>query len=197
MSMKTALTTDTSRMDYDVLVAGAGPVGLMLATELVLAGARVLVVERREELDTSVKAGAINTASAEAFDRRGLLPALEAVIQPLFPDASKAVGSRQPPSVGHFGGIQVPADPVDEKDPSLRDRIPAGPFLQVPQVEVERVLGQRAAELGADVRRGVEVRGFDTEAAVWSGAWQASSFLAQTPRSRADRRWPPWRGQSA
>jgi 2-polyprenyl-6-methoxyphenol hydroxylase-like FAD-dependent oxidoreductase len=163
MSMKTALTTDTSRMDYDVLVAGAGPVGLMLATELVLAGARVLVVERREELDTSVKAGAINTASAEAFDRRGLLPALEAVIQPLFPDASKAVGSRQPPSVGHFGGIQVPADPVDEKDPSLRDRIPAGPFLQVPQVEVERVLGQRAAELGADVRRGVEVRGFDTD----------------------------------
>src|SRR5580693_9413518 len=165
MSITNALTTDTSRMDYDVLVAGAGPVGLMLATELVLAGARVLVVERREELDTSVKAGAINTASAEAFDRRGLLPALEAVIQPLFPDASKAVGSRQPPSVGHFGGIQVPADPVDEKDPSLRDRIPAGAFLQVPQVEVERVLGQRAAELGADVRRGVEVRGFDTDEA--------------------------------
>jgi 2-polyprenyl-6-methoxyphenol hydroxylase-like FAD-dependent oxidoreductase len=165
MSIKNALTTDTSRMDYDVLVAGAGPVGLMLATELQLAGARVLVVERREELDTAVKAGAINAASAEAFDRRGLLPALEAVLQPLFPDASKAAGSRQPPSVGHFGGIQVPADPVDEKDLSLRDRIPAGPYLQVPQVEVERVLGQRAEELGADVRRGVEVRGFDTDEA--------------------------------
>src|SRR6202042_3781588 len=89
----TALTTDAtdptrttraSGMDYDVLVAGAGPVGLMLATELRLAGARVLVVERREELDTSVKAGGINTASAEAFDRRGLLPALEAVLRPLF-----------------------------------------------------------------------------------------------------------------
>ena len=87
MSAKTALTTDTNRMDYDVLVAGAGPVGLMLATELQLAGARVLVVERLEEIDTAAKAGAINTASAEAFERRGLLPALEAALRRLFPDA--------------------------------------------------------------------------------------------------------------
>jgi 2-polyprenyl-6-methoxyphenol hydroxylase-like FAD-dependent oxidoreductase len=169
----TALTTDiadptdharASGMDYDVLVAGAGPVGLMLATELRLAGARVLVAERREEVDTSVKAGGINTASAEAFERRGLLPALEAVLQPLFPDAPEA-GLRKPQSVGHFGGIQVPADPVDEEDPTLRGRGPAGPYLQVPQFEVERVLGQRAAELGVEVRRGVEVRGFDADEA--------------------------------
>jgi 2-polyprenyl-6-methoxyphenol hydroxylase-like FAD-dependent oxidoreductase len=148
-------------MDYDVLVAGAGPVGLMLATELQLVGARVLVVERRDELDTALKAGAINTAAAEAFERRGLLPALEAVLTRLFPDAPKAAGSRRPPSVGHFGGIQVPAAPVDEEDPSLRGRGAAGWYLQVPQAEVERILGARAAELGVEVRRGVEVRGFD------------------------------------
>src|ERR1700722_13458092 len=68
----------TTEMDYDVLVAGAGPVGLMLATELRLAGVRVLVIERRTELDTAGKAGAINTAAAEAFERRGLLAALQA-----------------------------------------------------------------------------------------------------------------------
>jgi 2-polyprenyl-6-methoxyphenol hydroxylase-like FAD-dependent oxidoreductase len=67
---------------------------------------------------------------------------------------------RRPSSVGHFGGIQVPADPVDTGDPSLRGRGPAW-YVQVPQIEVERVLGQRAAELGVDVRRGVEVAGFD------------------------------------
>jgi 2-polyprenyl-6-methoxyphenol hydroxylase-like FAD-dependent oxidoreductase len=165
MPMKTALTTDTSRTDFDVLVAGAGPVGLVLATELRLAGARVLVVERREDLDTAVKAGAINTAAAEALERRGLLPALEAVLRRLFPDAPRAAGSRRPPSVGHFGGIQVPADPVDEEDPSLRGHGAAGWYLQVPQVEVERILGERAAELGVEVRRGVEVRGFDADEA--------------------------------
>ncbi|GAB3989030.1 FAD-dependent monooxygenase [Actinoallomurus acanthiterrae] len=150
------------RMDHDVLVVGAGPVGLMLATELRLAGARVLVVERREELDTAVKAGAINIASAEAFERRGLLPALEAVVRRLYPDAP---GSGRAPSVGHFGGIQVPADPVDEEDPSLRGRGPDGWYVMVPQAEVERILGQRAAELGVEVRRGVEVRGFDADEA--------------------------------
>lgn len=162
MSTKTTPTTG-DRTDYDVLVAGAGPVGLVLATELRLAGIRVLVVERREELDTAVKAGAINTASAEAFERRGLLPALEAVLRRMSPGASKAAGPRRPPSVGHFGGIQVPAEPVDEEDPDLRGRGPRGWYLQVPQVEVERVLGERAAELGVEIRRGVEVRGFDAE----------------------------------
>jgi 2-polyprenyl-6-methoxyphenol hydroxylase-like FAD-dependent oxidoreductase len=146
----------STKMDYDVLVVGAGPVGLILATELQLAGVRVVVVERRWELDTAIKAGAINTASVEAFERRGLLPALEAV------EGQPGEG-RRPPFVGHFGGIQVPAEPVDEEDPSLRGRGAAGWYLQVPQVEVERILGERAAELGVEVRRGIEVRGFDAE----------------------------------
>ena len=144
----------STKMDYDVLVVGAGPVGLMLATELQLAGVRVVVVERRTELDTAIKAGAINTASAEAFERRGWLPALEAV------EGER----RRPSSVGHFGGIQVPADPVDKEDPSLRGRGPAW-YVIVPQVEVERILGERAAELSVEVWRGVEVRGFDAEEA--------------------------------
>jgi 2-polyprenyl-6-methoxyphenol hydroxylase-like FAD-dependent oxidoreductase len=153
------MTTET---DYDVLVAGAGPVGLMLATELRLAGVRVLVVERRNEPDPAGKAGAINTAAAEAFERRGLLTALQA--REVTMKAGTAPGPagerRRPSSVGHFGGIQVPADPVDRSDPSLRGRGPAW-YVQVPQIEVERVLGRRAAELGVEVRRGVEVTGFD------------------------------------
>jgi 2-polyprenyl-6-methoxyphenol hydroxylase-like FAD-dependent oxidoreductase len=152
----------TTEMDYDVLVAGAGPVGLMLATELRLAGVRVLVAERRTELDPAGKAGAINTAAAEAFERRGLLAALQA--REVTMKAGAAPGPpgerRRPSSVGHFGGIQVPADPVDTDDPSLYGRGPSW-YVQVPQVEVERVLGQRAAELGVEVRRGVEVAGFE------------------------------------
>lgn len=155
MREETKMSTTT---DYDVLVAGAGPVGLMLAAELRLAGVRVLVVERRTELDTALKAGAFNTASAEAFERRGLLSAMQTVQgrQPLQGEHRRA------PSVGHFGGIQVPADPVDEEDPSLRGRGPDW-YVQVPQAEVERILGERAAELGVEVRRGAEVCGFDAE----------------------------------
>ncbi len=152
-------------IDYDVLVAGAGPVGLMLAAELQLAGTRVLVVERREELDSAIKAEGINAASAEAFDRRGLLPALLALHRP-FTNAPEAVGSERPRFAGHFGGIQVPADPVDDDDPALRDRGPAGwGPLQVPQVEVEQILGQRAAQLGVELRRGVAVRDFEEDEA--------------------------------
>jgi 2-polyprenyl-6-methoxyphenol hydroxylase-like FAD-dependent oxidoreductase len=143
---------------YDVLVAGAGPVGLMLATELRLAGVRVLVVERRTEPDTAIKAGAINTASAEAFERRGLLPAVQAGEG----RQQFRAGERRAPSVGHFGGIQVPAGPVDEDDPSLRGRGPAW-YVQVPQLEVERILAQRAADLGVELRRGAEVCGFDAD----------------------------------
>ncbi|GAA2840699.1 FAD-dependent monooxygenase [Crossiella cryophila] len=148
----------STRLDYDVLVAGGGPVGLLLATELRLAGVRVLVVERLRELDTTNKAGAINTASVAAFERRGLLPALLAAAeQSPFLDKGK-----RSPFVGHFGGILVPAAPVDPDDPSLRGHGPDW-YLHIQQIELERFLGQYATELGLEVRRGVEVTGFEAD----------------------------------
>ncbi|MFD8289621.1 FAD-dependent monooxygenase [Streptomyces lavendulae] len=67
--------------DTDVVVAGGGPVGLMLACELRLGGARVVLVERRTDVDPTIKAGSINTPTAEAFHRRGMLPAIAEVQQ--------------------------------------------------------------------------------------------------------------------
>jgi 2-polyprenyl-6-methoxyphenol hydroxylase-like FAD-dependent oxidoreductase len=69
-----ALTTFEKQWDADVLVVGAGPVGLMLACELKLGGASVIVLERLTGIDQTVKAGSLNTAAAEALYRRGLLP---------------------------------------------------------------------------------------------------------------------------
>ncbi|MFF4532300.1 FAD-dependent monooxygenase [Streptomyces sp. NPDC001407] len=158
-------------MDYDVVVAGAGPVGLMLACELRLAGVDVLVVERLTEVDTTIKAGAINSPTAEAFYRRGLLPALREIQEKSLSGVTSFVRqrvaagdgppARAPRFAGHFAGIMLSADLLDEADPDLAAAGPAGEVGLVPQEALERLLGRHAAELGVEVRRGAELTGLD------------------------------------
>jgi 2-polyprenyl-6-methoxyphenol hydroxylase-like FAD-dependent oxidoreductase len=77
-----SLDPSKEAMDYDVVIAGAGPVGLLLACELRLAGVSVLVLEKLEDPNLPIKTGAIggralNIPSIEVFYRRALLPALK------------------------------------------------------------------------------------------------------------------------
>ncbi|MGK5638847.1 FAD-dependent oxidoreductase [Streptomyces sp. URMC 126] len=159
--------------EHDVVVAGAGPVGLTLACELALAGTRVLVLERRTEVDRTIKAGAINTPSAEAFYRRGLLPALaEIQKEALGRFSSFAAGVRAagepapvpaPRFAGHFAAIPLQAALLDASDPEFGDPGPAAAVGLVPQEPLERLLAERAAALGVEVRRGVTVTGLDAD----------------------------------
>src|SRR4051794_28417497 len=59
--------------EHAVVIAGGGPTGLMLAAELALAGADVVVVERRatQDLDGS-RAGGLHIRTMEALDQRGV-----------------------------------------------------------------------------------------------------------------------------
>src|SRR6476619_707820 len=59
--------------DHEVVIAGGGPTGLMLAAELTLAGTDVVVVERRadQELDGS-RAGGLHARTIEVLDQRGV-----------------------------------------------------------------------------------------------------------------------------
>ncbi|WKK23616.1 FAD-dependent oxidoreductase [Streptomyces olivoreticuli] len=158
-------------MNYDVVVAGAGPVGLMLACELRLAGVDVLVVERLTEVDTTVKAGAINSPTAEALYRRGLLPELEEIQRENLERFASFTRQRmatdgQPPArapkfAGHFAGIMLSGDLLDEADPDLTAAGPAGEVGFIPQISLELLLARRAAELGVELRRGVELTGLD------------------------------------
>jgi len=60
--------------DHAVVIAGAGPTGLMLAGELALAGVDVAIVERRpnQELAGS-RAGGLSSRTLEVFDQRGIV----------------------------------------------------------------------------------------------------------------------------
>ncbi|NYI90036.1 2-polyprenyl-6-methoxyphenol hydroxylase-like FAD-dependent oxidoreductase [Amycolatopsis endophytica] len=151
-------------MDFDVVISGGGPVGLMLAGELRLGGASVLVVERRTAIDPTVKAGSINVTTAEVLYRRGLLGPLAEEMRLAVEQVKKMLSDRKTapaPMIGHFAGIMVGRDPVDLADPAFRDAGPAAELTLVGQQAVERVLEEHARSLGAVVRRGAEVTGFD------------------------------------
>lgn len=150
--------------DVDVTVAGAGPVGLVLAAELALAGATVQVLERRTEPDEGMKAGAINVPTAEALDRRGLLPAAERIqreqLLRVGPFDRRTGGGRRttrPRFTGHFAGMVLDPDLVDWSDPDLAAHTAVAGARMVPQRELEELLAAHVARLGVTVRRGVEV----------------------------------------
>jgi choline dehydrogenase-like flavoprotein len=80
-STKERFMPECQPVSHDVVIAGAGPVGLFLACELRLAGCSVLVLEKTEDPRSPLKVlpfglRGLSVPSAEAFDRRGLLDAL-------------------------------------------------------------------------------------------------------------------------
>lgn len=98
---------------YDVLIAGAGPIGLFLACELALAGASVLVLEREPDAKSPWKTmplgmRGLNTVSVEALYRRGLL---SRVVDGERPSGFKKTEGFQ--FAGHFAGLGLNANKFD------------------------------------------------------------------------------------
>jgi 2-polyprenyl-6-methoxyphenol hydroxylase-like FAD-dependent oxidoreductase len=76
------MTFHESQPTYDVIISGAGPVGLFLACELALAKCSVLVIEKADSPYSPLKQlpfgiRGLSSLSVEGLDRRGLLEALE------------------------------------------------------------------------------------------------------------------------
>ncbi|WP_067562846.1 FAD-dependent monooxygenase [Nocardia acidivorans] len=125
-------------MTHDVIIAGAGPVGLMLAGELGLAGIRPLVLERLAEPSTEHKANGLVGQVVPMMDRRGLYERLGGPPGPPQPNAN------------YFMFAALPLDL------SLLERSPVY-NLAVPQPRIVEVLRDRALELGAEILWGTEI----------------------------------------
>ncbi|OEV05095.1 FAD-dependent monooxygenase [Streptomyces oceani] len=121
---------------FDVIIVGGGPAGLFLACELRLAGARPLVLERRPEADPADKAHGLAGQAVRLLDHRGLF------------ERCGGRGAPEPAPGFYFGGLPLPLHTLGEENPMY--------LLPVNQRDLERVLAERAAELGAEVRRGHE-----------------------------------------
>lgn len=153
---------------FDVVIAGAGPVGLFLACELRLAGVSVLVLEQACDPHTSLKQLPFGMRglwgpSVEAFHRRGLLeqvasqPRMDGQPRPGSMDA----GSQRRGPAGHFAGLQFDYANIDASRWPYRLPGPADAQLGVEMAHLERVLAGRALSLGAEIRRGHGVEGFE------------------------------------
>ena len=159
---------------YDVIIAGAGPVGLFLASELRLAKLSVLVLEKAEDPHSPLKQLPFGMRglwgpSIEAFYRRGLLDPIAsqpradgAQGQPAQPrPGPMASGSERRGPAGHFAGIPFDHSHIDTSRWPYRIAGPGDTQLGAAMEHLERVLAAHALSVGVEIQRGHGVSGFD------------------------------------
>jgi 2-polyprenyl-6-methoxyphenol hydroxylase-like FAD-dependent oxidoreductase len=125
-------------MGHAVVIAGAGPTGLMLAGELALAGVDVAIVERRASQDlVGSRSGGLQSRTIEMLDQRGI--------------ADRFLAEGQKAQVVGFGWHKL-----DISD--FPTRHPYG--LGLWQNHFERILARWVGELAIPIYREREVTGF-------------------------------------
>lgn len=147
--------------EHAVVIAGGGPTGLMLAAELALAGVDAAIVERRLNQDVAgSRAGGLHARTLEELDQRGIA------------DRFVSQGKK------HFV-VPFPGTMLDRSDLPTRHNYSLGLW----QEQIERTLGDWAAELRVPIYRGEEVTGFaqddaGVDVALKSGRTLRARYLA-------------------
>lgn len=148
---------------YDVIISGAGPVGLFLAGELALAGCSVLLLEKTENPRSPLKQlpfgiRGLSAPSVETLYRRGLLNELDLHKRLKNPHQHAKQGAQR--QGGHFAGIPFLDGNIDAAQWKYRLPGSTATSLISEMAEIESVLARRAEALGVTIRRGMGVTGF-------------------------------------
>jgi 2-polyprenyl-6-methoxyphenol hydroxylase-like FAD-dependent oxidoreductase len=126
-----------------IVIVGAGPVGLMLAAELCLAGVRPVVLERLPERNPVPRANGLVGQVVRVLDHRGLYQRFTGATTP-----------PRPVPAYMFGGLPLLLGDWSDNPMCV---------LPLPQWDLENGLQERVTELGGRIRRGHEVTGFDQD----------------------------------
>src|SRR5277367_1829645 len=153
---------------YDVIVSGAGPVGLFLACELALSKCSVLILEKGGNPHSPLKQlpfgmRGLSTPTIEALYRRGLLDELEVHKRLRNPHKTSTLeGPRR--QGGHFAGIPFLDGNIDSSQ--WRYRLPSSTDTNLisEMEELESVLARRAEALGVEIKRGLAITDFQQNA---------------------------------
>jgi len=172
--------------DHDVVIAGGGPTGLMLAAELALANVDVVIVESRPSQDLDGrKAGGLHARTTELLDQRGVA------------ERFVAAGQRYP-----FVGFAGTA--LDISDLPTRHNY----MLALWQVEFERIMATWLDELEVPIVRSREVTEFaqhseGIDVKLSDGSSFAAEYLVgcdggrSAVRKRAGIEFPGWDATSS
>jgi 2-polyprenyl-6-methoxyphenol hydroxylase-like FAD-dependent oxidoreductase len=131
--------------DTDVLIAGAGPIGLTAAIELARNGIGCRIVDPLLESPQYAKAVGIQPRTLELFERMGVLrQVLDAAVQ----------------LRGQL--VYVNGEQVGRLDLALPDDVPFQ-FIGLPQYTAERILREELTARGVAIERGLRLTGFEQD----------------------------------
>ncbi|MET9535074.1 FAD-dependent monooxygenase [Streptomyces sp. NPDC006649] len=128
------MSRSVRRESAEVVIAGGGPVGMLIAAELAALGVRAVVVEAATETQVQPKATTVHARAVQALVRRGYLPGVH------------TPGAVSESEAFHFAGLPVVSISVPKGEPR--------PILKRAQADLEREFESRAIERGALVLRG-------------------------------------------
>ncbi|MBS0518720.1 MAG: FAD-dependent monooxygenase [Proteobacteria bacterium] len=150
----------------EVLIVGAGPVGLTLANELARYGVAFRIVDQAAQRTDKSKALVLWSRTLELFDRAGYVDTFLAA-------GMKGHGAQI--TTGDETIAQISLDAIDSPYPYA---------LMIPQSETERILEERLAKHGVTVERSVTLERFSEREGGFDAVLRKASGETETVPAR-------------